>query len=70
MGQGELVTNDRFRLSVKSHEKRTTCICPLCKKKHHVKMWYTGHGVPYKYCQSCLNITGSQQGEMYGTICG
>lgn len=29
------------------------CICPMCGKKHHMTMFWTGRGVPRKYCSAC-----------------
>jgi len=32
----------------------TDCICPRCKKKHQVKLFWTGQLPARKFCLSCL----------------
>lgn len=41
------------KLNCKSVEKRTECVCPKCEKKHFLKIYYTGTGIPKKYCNLC-----------------
>jgi hypothetical protein len=38
---------------VRSAEKSTKCICPKCGKSHKLKLYWTGRGIPKKYCQEC-----------------
>jgi len=32
---------------------RTLCFCPKCERDHYLLIYYTGKGVPYKYCKRC-----------------
>ena len=32
---------------------KVKCICPLCRRKHKVKMEWVGNGIPPKYCPKC-----------------
>lgn len=34
--------------------KKTECLCPLCRRTHLLKIWWTGKGIPRKYCYDCL----------------
>lgn len=36
--------------------KTHKCKCPMCGILHLVKMFWTGHGMPRKYCDKCLRI--------------
>ena len=38
---------------IKSIEKMTCCICPKCRKRYYVKMFWTGRGTPRIYCHGC-----------------
>lgn len=31
----------------------TTCICPMCRRKHKVKLYWTGNGTPRIFCHPC-----------------
>ena len=30
------------------------CKCPACEKLHRVKLYWTGNGIPRKYCRACI----------------
>jgi hypothetical protein len=49
--------NDLYNL------KRTTrvveCICPNCGCAHKRKIFYTGRGLPRKFCVSCEDLADS-----------
>jgi len=34
-------------------KSKVECICPSCGKIHIMKVYWTGRGVPRKFCQSC-----------------
>ena len=34
-------------------KSKIECICPGCGKIHIMKVYWTGRGVPRKFCQSC-----------------
>jgi len=31
----------------------TECICPRCGVRHKMNLWWTGWGVPRKFCNAC-----------------
>lgn len=37
-------------------KKKTECLCPLCRRTHLLKIWWTGRYIPRKYCPNCLHI--------------
>ncbi len=39
--------------TVLSRSKPTECICPICQKRHWYRFYFTGRGVPRKYCEQC-----------------
>jgi hypothetical protein len=36
--------------------KDIECICPLCRQTHVMELYWTGLGIPRKYCKPCLSI--------------
>jgi hypothetical protein len=36
-----------------SSKSKVECICPGCGKLHVMKIYWSGRGVPRKFCQSC-----------------
>ena len=36
-----------------SYGKKTSCICPKCRRKHTMKMRWIGRGTPWKFCPAC-----------------
>jgi rubredoxin len=47
-----LLTNETY-LEYLDGEYPVTCKCPMCGKTHRVTMFWTGRGVPRKYCPQC-----------------
>ena len=39
--------------SVLTRNKPTECICPICRKRHWLRLYFTGRGIPRKYCEHC-----------------
>jgi hypothetical protein len=35
------------------------CICPKCRERHSMKMYWIGKFTPWKYCKHCKNIMSS-----------
>jgi hypothetical protein len=31
----------------------TLCFCPKCEENHYLFIFWTGRGIPYKYCKGC-----------------
>jgi len=31
------------------------CVCPKCGKRHRVNSFWTGKGIPRKFCPACKN---------------
>jgi Zn ribbon nucleic-acid-binding protein len=31
----------------------TTCICPICREFHELKLHWIGNGIPRKFCLKC-----------------
>ena len=57
------------RANEKSHESRTKCKCPRCKKRHFTWTWYTGGGTLYRYCVRCEGLNDNVDGEIHERIC-
>jgi len=38
---------------LKTKEVRTKCICPLCNITHYCYIYWTGKGIPRKFCRAC-----------------
>jgi hypothetical protein len=47
----------RTGLTLFTKYKLTVCICPLCGKRHKLRMYWRGRGAPRKYCADCLNLS-------------
>jgi len=43
--------------------KITPCICPRCGNSHRLRLFWTGRGVPRKYCQSCQKAVNYNEYE-------
>jgi hypothetical protein len=39
------------------------CKCPMCGKTHRVNLFWTGRGVPRKYCPQCKGGVGRGYGH-------
>lgn len=37
-------------------EKTIRCICPKCGRKHKRALFWSGRGVPKKFCNNCAPI--------------
>jgi len=42
-------------VSEKSNNIGIICICPKCNKYHIVELFWTGNGIPKKFCKFCNN---------------
>lgn len=44
-----------FQIDLEALEKKTSiqCLCPMCGKKHKLKILWTGRGTPRIYCHRC-----------------
>ena len=51
------IDNDSAELEEESRITKTKvdCICPKCGKLHRLNFYWTGKGIPRKYCQGCKN---------------
>jgi len=38
----------------KAYQVSTVCFCPFCEKEHTRDMYWTGRGMPKKYCKECI----------------
>ena len=36
-----------------ARERKTRCFCPKCEKYHDMALFWTGRGVPRKFCHHC-----------------
>ena len=36
-----------------TYKTSTQCVCPRCGKPHNRMLYWTGRGIPRKYCPSC-----------------
>ena len=45
----------------RDEEEKLLCICHRCEKKHEIWIFWTGNGVPRKYCGPCKSIVGGTQ---------
>lgn len=53
--------------------KATLCKCPKCGKKHLRKMFWTGNGMPWKFCVACslaieVHDTTEAQFNVYAAV--
>ena len=39
-----------------AYEKETKCICPQCGKIHTKFIFWTGNGIPRKFCLPCRKL--------------
>jgi len=53
-----------------SNEKSDYCfveaICPLCRKRFKIYVYWKGPGVPRMYCEVCRKIIGRRERHFYG----
>lgn len=47
------------RRYAKRDEVMTTCRCPKCRELHRMKIFWTGRGMPWKYCHDCKLVINS-----------
>ena len=47
-------------------KKIWACICPRCGQTHKLKLFWTGNGVPKKFCNAgCITIAGQIDTTVY-----
>lgn len=44
------------------------CKCPKCGKTHRVTMFWTGRGVPRKFCPQCKGGVGRGYSANFGAV--
>lgn len=63
------MTDDEPRDERLSSRRSIKCICPRCGKKHKLSLFWTGDGIPKKYCKKCQFELGWYTGHCADSEC-
>lgn len=60
----EPVSDENDLYNLKKSTKVIPCICPRCNIKHKRRLFWTGIGIPKRYCNSCEDIVANIAANM------